>query len=199
MAEIKSALELALERTEGMEVDKDKVRAKEFKINGRKAALSFLEGKTDIKELGKGVKQEKGEARKAFKAGAAGSFMSFMKLPIDTNYKDQFLKAAKGLSALADNPKNIEQMFEQLIEFFDQYLQNREQMEKQLFAQFEPRLKQKEEAIYAQTGSRMAIDPLDDPDFQKAYSQNIGALSKNYLEALNQAKEQLKQFLEIEE
>ena len=199
MAEIKSAIEIALARTEGIEVDKDKIQAKEFKINGRKAALAFLDGRIDIKDLSKTVKNEKGDARKAFISGAAGSFMSIMKLPLDLNYKEEFLKAAEGIKTLSDSPKNIGQMFEQLVQFFDQYLQSREQMEKQLFAQFAPMLKKKEEAIYAQTGSRMSIDPLDDPEFQKIYSQNINALAKKYLEALNQAKQQLKQFLEIEE
>jgi len=199
MAEIKSALELALARTEGMEVDKDKLRAKEQKINGRRAALSFLDGNTDIKEFGKTCKKEKGDARAAFTAGAAGSFMSFVKLPADTNYKPQFIKAAEGLAALSDHHDEIKQMFEQLNQFFDQFLENREQLEKQLLTQFQPVLKQKEEALYAQTGSRISINPMDDADFQKAYSQNMGNLSKNYLEALEQAKEQLKDFLELED
>ncbi len=199
MAEIKSALELALERTAGMEVDKSKLQEKEFKVKGRKAALSFLEGKTEIAEFSKTLKQQKGDGKEAFKKGAAGSFMSILKLPIDTDYKPEFMKAADGLAAISDSKGSIKQMFEQLVQFFDQYLQNREQMEKQLAAQYQPVLKQKEEAIFAQTGSRIKLDPMDDPDFQKAYSQNIGNLSKNYLEALNQAKEQLRNFLDIEE
>lgn len=199
MAEIKSAIEIALARTEGIEVDKGKLQEKELKIKGRKSALSFLDGKIDHKELSKSVKQVKGDARTAFKAGAAGSFMSFLKLPVDSNYKKDFLKAAEGLSALSDSPADIEQMFEQLTQFFDQYLQNREQLEQQLNAQFEPILKQKEEQLYAQTGSRININPMDDPDYQKVYSQNIGNLAKNYLEALNQAKGQLKEFIGIED
>ncbi len=199
MAEIKSALELALERTAGMEVDKSKLQEKEFKVKGRKAALAFLEGKTEIAEFSKTLKQQKGDGKEAFKKGAAGSFMSILKLPIDTDYKPEFMKAADGLAAISDSKGSIKQMFEQLVQFFDQYLQNREQMEKQLAAQYQPVLKQKEEAIFAQTGSRIKLDPMDDPDFQKAYSQNIGNLSKNYLEALNQAKEQLRNFLDIEE
>ncbi len=198
MAEIKSALEIALARTEGMEVDKDKVREKEMKISGRKTARSYLEGNSDIKSLTKAYKQEKGDLRKAFTAGAAETLMSVLTLPNDSSYKDAFLKAGEGLGVLSDSPKDIEEMFTQLIQFFDQYLQNREQMEQQLTSQFQPLLKQKEEAIFAQTGSRIRINPMDDPDFQKAFSQNIGNLVKRYQEALEQAKGQLKSFLGLE-
>ena len=199
MAEIKSALEIALARTEGMEMDKDKLRAKEQKVSGRKAALSFLDGKLDSKEFSKMVKKEKGGMKEAFIAGAAGSFMSVVKLPSDSDFSEGLAMAAEGLAALSDDPKDIRQMFEQLNQFFGQYLQNREQLEKQLIAQFEPILKQKEEALAAQTGSRIKLEPMDDPDFQKAYSQNIGGLNKNYLEALEQAKGQLKEFLGLKE
>lgn len=199
MAEIKSALEIALARTEGMEADKGKLKEKELRIEGRKAALSFLDGKTTGKEFSKLCKQHKGDELTAFKAGAAGSFMSLLKLPSDDSFKNEFNLAAEGLGVLSGESKNIEQMFGQLSQFFDQYLQNLEQMEKQLYAHYEPVLKQKEEAIFAQTGSRISIDPLDDPEFQKIYSQNIDNLKKNYVEALEQAKTQLKEFIGLNE
>ncbi|MDC7226883.1 MAG: hypothetical protein PQJ61_08980 [Spirochaetales bacterium] len=199
MAEIKSALEIALARTEGMEVDKDKMMEKEFKISGRRAALSFLDGKTEADELKKAIKKEKGKARKSFTAGAAGSLMSLIKLPLDSEYKSSFKRAAEGLAALSDHPKDIIQMFEQLSQFFDQYLENRDQLLNQLTLQFQPILQQKEEALYAQTGSKIKIDPMDDPDFQKAFSQNMENISKNYTEALTQAKGQLKEFLALED
>ena len=198
MGEIKSALEIAMARTEGMEVDKNKLQEKELIIKGRKAALAFLDGKTDAGEFKKLYKKEKSADRNAFKSGAAGSFLSLLKLPVTEDYKEEFVKAAAGLGVLAGDKDSVEQMFGQLSQFFDQYLQNREQMEKQIYAQYEPVLKQKEEAIFAQTGSRIKIDPHEDPEFQKIFSQNIENLKKNYLEALEQAKEQLKSFLGFE-
>ena len=197
MAEIKSALEIALARTEGIEADREKLAVKEVKISGRKASLSFIEDKIDLKELSGLLKKHKGDEKDAFRTGMAEPLISYLKLPADQDYKAGFEKAVKGLSVLADKPSDVEQMLGQLEQFFDQYLQNREKLEKQLKTQFEPVLKQKEEAILAQTGSHIKIDPMDDPDFQKAYSQNIGNLSKNYLDALNQAKSQLKEFLDL--
>ena len=197
MAEIKSALEIALARTEGMEMNKDKIRAKEQKVAGRKAALSFLDGRIDSKEFSKMVKKEKGDEKASFIAGAAGTFMSVVKLPTSTDFSTELTRAGEGMAALSDNANDIKQMFAQLSQFFEQYIQNREQLEEQLTSQFAPVLKQKEEAIAAQTGSRINIDPMDDPDFQKAYSQNLGNLSKSYLEALEQAKGQLKEFLSL--
>jgi hypothetical protein len=125
--------------------------------------------------------------------------MANLKLPADEGYKSDFERAGEGLAAVSDSPSQVEQMFSQLGQFFDQYIENRMQMEKQLVSQYEPVLKRKEEALAAQTGSRIKLDPMDVPEFQKAYSQNMGNLSKNYLEALNQAKDQLKQFLGLEE
>ena len=195
MAEIKSALEIALARTEGIETDRSKIEAKQLKIDGRKAALAFLESKTELKELAAAVKKHKGDKLNAFKAGAAETFMSYLKLPSDDSYKEGFEKAGQGLGVIAPDAGSIQQMFEQLSQFFDQYIQNKDQMESQLTAQFEPLLKQKEEALYAQTGSRIHIDPLDDPEFQKVYNQNMGNLAKSYSEALGNAREQLKEFL----
>jgi hypothetical protein len=199
MAEIKSALEIALEKTEGMEADRSKIAAKQLKIAGRKAVLAFLDNKLEAKELSKSLKQHKGDEQTSFKLGAAESLLSCLKLPADEDYKDVFEKAAVGLAAISNSPSDVEQMLSQLGQFFDQYIQNRDQMAKQLTTQFEPILKQKEEAHYAQTGNRVAMAPLDDPDFQKAYSQNMGNLSKSYSEALLQAKDQLKEFLGITE
>ncbi|MBI9106699.1 MAG: hypothetical protein JEZ04_08135 [Spirochaetales bacterium] len=199
MAEIKSALEIALERTEGMETDRSKIAAKQLKIEGRKAAIAFLDDKSTAKDIVKALKQHKGDEQTAFKLGAVESLLSCVKLPTDEGYKDVFEKASEGLAVISDSPSEVKQMLTQLSQFFDQYIQNRDQMEKQLMAQFEPLLKQKEEAAFAQTGNRRSIDPLDEPEFQKIYSQNMGNLSKNYSEALTQAKDQLKQFLGIAE
>lgn len=199
MAEIKSALEIALAKTEGMKTDRSKIAAKQFKIEGRKSALAFIEDKITDSELKKTLKKHKGEEKSAFLLGASESFLSYVKLPVDDEYKETYDKASKGLSVISENPSEVTQMLGQLGQFFDQYLQNRKQMESQLTAQFEPILKQKEEALLARTGSRIKLDPMDDPDFQKAYSQNMGNLSQNYTDALNQAKDQLKEFLGITE
>jgi len=199
MAEIKSALEIALAKTEGMETDRSKIAAKQLKIDGRKSALAYLDNSLTDKELVASLKKHKGEEKSAFRLGAAESLISCVKLPADEDYKDVFTRAAAGLAAISDQPSDVKQMLSQLEQFFDQYIQNRAQMEKQLEAQFEPLLKQKEEALYAQTGNRIKMDPLDDPDFQKAYSQNMGNLTKNYSDALDQAKGQLREFLGIAE
>ncbi|MDC7125296.1 MAG: hypothetical protein PQJ46_07005 [Spirochaetales bacterium] len=199
MAEIKSALELALEKTEGIKVDKERLQAKELKIKGRKAALAFLDSKTDAKELKKEMKHCKGKEQEAFMDGAGTTFLSYLKLPTDENYKEEVLKAGEGIAAISDNSKDVQQMFEQLVQFLDQYVETKGQIETQLKAQFEPLLKQKEDALEAQTGTRISIDPMDDPQFQQAYTQNMGQLQQNYVEALNNAKEQLKQFIGMDD
>ena len=197
MAEIKSALEIALARTEGIEADKEKFALKEIKIKGRKEALAFIENKSTADELAKSLKSYKKAELQAFREGVAEPLMSKLKLPADSSYRDEFSRSAEGLAVLAGNPKDLQQMLSQLEQFFDQYLQNREQMETQMAAQFQPVLKQKEDAIFAQTGSRIKINPLDDPDYQKAYTQNIGKLTQSYQDALDEAREQLKQFIEL--
>ncbi len=197
MAEIKSALEIALARTEGIETDTGKIREKELKIEGRKAAISFIDGKTDAKELKKFLKEYKNEEKQALMRGLAESFLSRVKLPMAEGFESEIQKTAEGLATISDDPSSINQMFDQLIQFFAQYLQNKEQFVTQLTQQFQPLLKQKEDAIFAQTGSRIKINPMDDPEFQKAYSQNMGKLEKQYSEAVDQAKGQLKEFFEL--
>ncbi len=197
MAEIKSALEIALARTEGIETDTGKLREKELKIEGRKAAISFIDSKTDAKELKKFLKEYKNEEKQALMRGLAESFLSRVKLPMAEGFETEIQRTAEGLATISDDPSSINQMFDQLIQFFAQYLQNKEQFVTQLTQQFQPLLKQKEDAIFAQTGSRIKINPMDDPEFQKAYSQNMGKLEKQYTEAVDQAKGQLKEFFEL--
>lgn len=199
MAEIKSALEIALEKTQGLQVDKEKIRLKEYKIMGRKEALSFIDNTLTAKNFAKNIKQFKGKEKEAYICGAGERFIAYIKLPADESYKQEFLKAAEGFGILTESPKEMKQMFSQLEQFIDQFIINKQQLKNQLDSQFAPILQQKEEAYAAQTGQRIKIDPMDDPDYQQAYVENIKRLESNYLESLNQAKAQLKELIGIRE
>jgi hypothetical protein len=197
MGDIKSALELALERTADIQSDRTKLHEHEALQKGKRLASKFLhpepdseEEQVDLKEELKGVKKED---IKLVRQGVFDVILSNITLPHEEIKEDLLGRAAKGLEILLNNRKQIDYVFKQLKEFFSQYLQNKEQIRQNLEQQFAPRLRQKEEALKEKFGSSVELDPAADPEFAEYLKQNYAELDKQYLEALNQLKEQLKQ------
>ena len=196
MAYIKSALELAMERTEGLKADPKVFKIKEIKTEGRKTASAFLEGKeTDPKVIISALKKYKKDERGAFKEGVAATFFSNIVLPKTSVPEEQINRITEGLKALSGESKQVELFMEQIKEFLSNYLENREELIQAAKNQYMPRLKQKEQEIEQQTGQKISLTPEQDPEFREFLNQNISRLESQYSQSLTQAKEELKRFI----
>lgn len=191
MGQIKSALELALERTESIKSDKESLIANEIRTKGKQAASKVLNPGDEISLAAELKKVEKNQ-RQWFKEGFINSILANLTLPTAEGFEDSLKRVEEALIDLTGDKKQIPYIIEQIGQFFSQYLQNKEQIFNSLKSQYEPRLREKEQALAQQLGSEIKLDPMQEPEFAKAYRQNTGQLEQQYQNALNEVKDQIK-------
>ncbi len=196
MATIKSALELAMEKTEGLKIDPKAAKIKEIKTEGRKAASDFLDNPKDSQEkLLSAFKKYKKDEKNAFKEGMLMTFLSNIVLPKTSVREDRISGITEGLKVISKDKNQIETFMGQIKEFLSKYLENREELIQAAKDQYMPRLKQKEQELEQQTGQKISLSPEQDPEFMEFLTQNISRLEAQYTQSLNQAKEELKRFI----
>ncbi len=196
MAHIKSALELALEKTEGIKINKDEIRLKEIQNKGRTAASEFLFGnKTTAEELSEAVGKYRKKEKEAFREGIIKTFLSNITLPKNGNFTELADKITEGLSVLTKDKKQVGVFMEQLKSFFSKYMENREDLTEAAKAQYQPRLRQKEQELARQTGQQVQLTPEQDPEFMEFLKQNLARLDEQYSMSLKQFKDELKRFI----
>ncbi|ORC37793.1 hypothetical protein B4O97_01970 [Marispirochaeta aestuarii] len=189
---IKSALEIALERTKGIEVDKKSLAAHDKTEEGKRLTGKFLAGDLSSKELSAALTEAKNEEAEWLREGSFSVLAANLTLPQDESYKERLERVREGLVAVTGQKKQVSYLFEQVEQFFEQYLENQEQLIQALEKQFAPRLRQREQEMERQFGQRVSLNPAQDPEFSKMLKQHLGKLEAQYSEALKQAKDQLR-------
>jgi hypothetical protein len=193
MGEIKSALELALERTADVKSDKTAIDAHDTKQWGMKLAGKLMDNpSTDVDSEFRRIDKSK---REWARGGYISVLMSHLSLPSQENDLERLRTVTKGLLAVARDCKSITNIMEQVEQLLQQYLDNKNQLVESLRQQFEPRLRQKEQEIARQTGQKIKLDPANDPEFAKVLSDNISRLQSQYSQVIEQARDQVKTFL----
>ncbi len=198
MARIKSALELALERTEGVVGDKEKIEADTVIKEGKKIASSILSGSLpgEAQGLRDALKGFSGKQLGWIKEGVFQTLLANLVLPIDDTYGPRLRVVEGTLPELVADKKKAGMLLQQLAKFFQQYLDNRKTIREQLEQQFAPRLRQREVQLSQQVGSKVRLNPLQDPEFAAALQKNYAALDERYQEALAGLKDELKKMFE---
>ncbi|MCF7927473.1 MAG: hypothetical protein K9L68_00140 [Spirochaetales bacterium] len=193
MGRIKSALEIALERTESINGDPEALRAHEVKQVGKKIASKLInDTETSEKEIKETFKEYKGKELSWLKDSFFDTLMTYLQLPTSEDQLERLGSLETGFSYLFTNKGAIKQIFPQLRQLFEQYLQNREQLKQQLAQQYQGKLKQKEEQIARQTGSQIKLDPEQDPEFASALHHHQSQLEGQYNQVVEQIKDELK-------
>lgn len=198
---IKSALEIALERTKDLKADPKAAAAAEARQEGMRLAGEFLADPEAVdfpKRLAAITKDKKDAAR----AGAFDVFVARMQLPSSAlaDPASELAPVAAGLKALNAAPfgeKKIQDLFAQLGGFLGQYQEDAKKVDEAIRKQYAPRLKQKEQEMSARMGRPVRLDPMNDPDFAAFYKQNVGQMKAQYQDALDRAKEDLAQLCGI--
>jgi hypothetical protein len=190
MSEIKSALEIALERTQDVEANKEALEANTFMTEGKKAVSKFLsEEDVDLKKLLEGFDKKQ---LRHIKEGALQALLANLKLPADEMSLLQSKKAGQGFYALVADSKHLGKLLNQMEQFLQDYLQERKRVFEAVEQRFQPILQQKEQAMSQQVGARVKIDPAMDPDFQKMLRENMTILEDRYKQVLTRVKDELR-------
>ncbi len=189
MSRIKSALEIALERTESVKGDRSSLEQFEAKQEGKRLAGAYLEDPE--RDLSSDLKKQPKETRDAVRKGVCEVLLSQVNLPYIKDDLPRLERIGAGLHAvLAD--KRLLTLFQQLGKALDQYLSEADQYEQAIRQQYAPKLRQKEEEIAKRTGRRMRLDPMQDPEFVAFYNQNMGALKDRYQGAIDEVRDQVR-------
>jgi hypothetical protein len=186
MGKIKSALEIALERTESVKSDKGSISRHEARNRGKRLANQYLdEGISLETEIKKAPKDE----QESLKQGLFDVLSGMIKLPVEEEDLKRLEAVGKGLSPLVNNSR-FAGLYRQLREALSRYLQETAQYEEAIARQYEPKLRQKEEELSRRMGRQIRLDPFQDPEFAAFYNQHMNALKDKYQAAVDQVREE---------
>jgi hypothetical protein len=194
MAVIKSALEIALERSKDVEADREALEANQFVTEGKKLASRFLaeaEAQEEVDLKGE-IETFDPKQRKRVKEGVLQALLANLTLPADEMSLLQAKRTAKGFTSLSSDPKQVSRLLNQVDQFLAEYLEERKRLVSAVEQRYAPMLRQKEQEMSRQVGAPVKIDPMMDPGFQKMLRENLAILEDRYSEAMGQAKQQLR-------
>ena len=190
---IKSALEIAFERTSEVKSDKSSIDQYDARQRGKKTAHEYLEN-PQINFLSI-IKQNPDDQRESFRQGLFEAFVSQVSLPSAKEDTQRIEAAGKGLAAILNNNR-FNALVKQLYEIIGQFMDESAQYEEVIKQQYAPKLKQKEEEISRRLGREVRIDPYQDPEFAALYSQTMSSLKANYQNVVDQFREEARRLFE---
>ena len=197
MGVIKTALEIAFEKTENVKSDRSSIDLFEAKQQGKKIANAFLAGEDEmtIQKMTDEIKNAPSSQRESLKQGIFSVLVSQIALPAGKEDEKRLEAVGKGLEAIIKN-SGFSAMYKQLTQLFSQYLQEMAHYDQAIRQQYAPKLRQKEEELSRRLGREVRIDPLQDPEFIAFYNQHMTALKGNYEAVIEQAKEEARRLFE---
>ncbi|MFP4373068.1 MAG: DUF6657 family protein [Spirochaetaceae bacterium] len=194
MAEIKSALELALEKTKNVESDPKAIEAHEHRNAGKRLA-SRLQEERDL-DLKKELKQYSGERRAWVEEGFSQVVLAAISLPSSEEELERLTALREGLTVVLGKGRDLDYLFQQVHGLFKQYLENRRQLIEQIRNQYAQRMRQREQELSRQYGTQVQLDPSSDPEFSKTLQDNLGRLREQYQGVVEQVREELSSMFE---
>ena len=197
MGEIRSAIDIALEKTANIQGDKTSAEAREYKNSGKRAANDYLaSGPGDA--LSKVLEGKTDDQKKAVAEGALSIFLASIKLPSNEQDLGRATVIGSGLDELIPNA-GMKDLFAQVDQIFSQYLAERAQLAKALEQQFLPRLKAKQQELAKRYGQSMPIDPMQDNEYLAALDKNHRAIDAKYDAVIGQVRDRVRAAAGIEE
>ena len=187
MGRIKSAIEIALERTESVKGDKASIEQFEAKQRGKKMANDFIYG--ELKSLEEEIKKIPKEQRASLKQGIFEVLLSQVTLPNTLDDEKRIEMVGKGLQVILANAK-FSAMYRQFLQAVTQYLSDVARYDELIRQQYAPKLQQKEEELSRRYGRTIQLDPFQDSEFVLFYNQNMTMLRENYQKMVDQVQEQ---------
>lgn len=194
MGKIKSAWEIALEKTEGITIDKEKMKYQSDVEKARKAAGSYmLADKADDEAF---ITNLKDIDPKAMKEGLLMTADANISLPESEEGNEERFRRIKTIIAIAsDNNSNALALTDELIGFLKQYPLHRKDLVEKMKAQYKPILDEKSEKLSKQYGQDIHLTYENDKEFMEAASKNLERLENQYQQTVRNAKAQLKQMI----
>jgi len=190
MGVIKSAFEIAMENSKGIEANKELVETNRFRDEGKKLVSKLLEDTSfNIKEALKGYDKRQGAW---VREGLIQSLLANLVLPVDEFATKNTKRIGEAVTAVVSDSKKVTMIFSQLDNFFKEYVSERKRVIEAIERQYAPKLKKKEEEMSRQLGRPVKINPAADPEYQSIVRQYLSQLDVKYSEVLEGAKEEIR-------
>lgn len=190
MAEIKSALELALEKAEQYgRASPEEMALSQYQDQGRQLAVLFLKGEGDLEaDLKKIPPSAQPAARQAIKE----VFLRNLALPRENTVDPRQDRALQGLLLVADNRKTMAHLRAEMEQILQQFFQIRNNALQQLKARFAAGVGQLEKAMEAQLHQKVRVEVEHLPQFQEEWRRFQGQLLEQFDPLLDNLKERMR-------
>ena len=196
MGKIKSAWEIALEKTESIEIDENRIRHNATIDAIRRIAGSYLLSDEDTEEKTAAALAAYGD--EDLKEALGQSIINSISLPLtDEEESKKPQRLAFLLSIALKGNGEAEDFLSQILAHVSQYPKHRKQLMEQLKSQFEPMLKEKEERMRQQYGEAPHLTMENDKECREMANKYLERLQKQYQDTLDDAKQQLKELFSI--
>lgn len=194
MSKIRSAWEIALEKTEDIQIDEKKLAYDEAVKQARTIAGKYI---NDEEDAGEDIAAELAAIsdKAAMKEGVRMTIVQNLNLPSEEVLTDRFERLEKLASIISGNDPDIMNLMSQLTGFIKQYPLHRKQLLEQLKEQYAPALEQKAAQLREKYGQSITLSAENDPEFVKLAQSQLDRLSKQYTDSLEGAKQQLDEML----
>ena len=196
MGKIKSAWEIALEKTESIEIDENRIRHNATIDAIRRIAGSYLLSDEDTEE--KTAAALAAYSDEDLKEALGQSIINSISLPLtDEEESKKPQRLAFLLSIALKGNGEAEDFLSQILTHVAQYPKHRKQLMEQLKSQFEPMLKEKEERMRQQYGEAPHLTMENDKECREMANKYLERLQKQYQDTLDDAQQQLKELFGI--
>lgn len=197
MGEIRSALDIALERTAGIAGDKTASESREMKNKGKKLASEYAEsGNTE--ELTKELSAASKDHRAFIAEGAISILLAGLRLPSSPDDIEKIETTGTALDILIPETGMIE-LFSQISQIFGQYIIEKEKLFQALEQQFLPRLKAKQQEMEERYGQSVPINLYQDNEYIAARNKNTRMLDDKFEAVIFEVRARVREAAGIEE
>lgn len=197
MGEIRSAIDIAMEKTAHIEGDRSSAENRELKNSGKRAAGAFLEtGDSDA--LAKTLAGKKPEQVKLIQEGAISIFLATLRLPVMEDDLGKVERIGSGLEALLPG-MGLKELFGQVMQILHTYLSERDQLKGALEQQFMPKLRAKQQELSRRYGQNITLEPSQDPEYMAALSKNLRMIEQKYDTVLDEVRSRVRETSGISE
>ena len=184
MARIRSAWEIALEKTQDIEIDEAKYRNDTLHREGMALAGGYLNNtdqKLDV--VAAKYASYSAEDKAVVRSGMVGTIMSNIGLPSDDLYQMRFERNCDLVNLVTGGDAQADGLMRQIGDFLKQYLDAKGAFVDRMKAQIQQAMESNPEGV-------------NSAQYSQIISQNLKKMDSQYGDALENTKEALRQILE---
>ncbi len=184
MARIKSAWEIALEKTQDIEIDETKYRTDKLTKEGMALAGGYLNN-TDRKLDSVAAKYASfsQEDLPLVKSGMVSTILANVNLPSDDIYQMRFERTCNLVNLVTGNDARADGLMRQIGDFFKQFLEAKTAFVERMKAQIQQAMENSPEGV-------------NTAQYSQIVSQNLKKMESQYSDALENTKAALREILE---